>query len=119
MRDLRALNAYRTPDGDITVFGMWGDETFGTFIVPSPIDKAVMVVIATTEKGWDHVSVSRKNRVPNWAEMEHVFRLFFAEDEAAMQLHVPQADHINCHPNVLHLWRSQTTPIPRPPSIMV
>lgn len=120
MRDLRALNAYRLQDRDaLARYGGNGDGGRGAFSVPSPIDKAVIVVIATTEEGWDHVSVSRKNRVPNWAEMEHIFRLFFREEETAMQLHVPKTEHINCHPYVLHLWRPQGLAIPRPPSIMV
>ena len=68
---------------------------------------------------WDHVSVSRKNRVPNWAEMSHVHRLFFRDDEVAMQLHVPISQHINCHPFVLHLWRPHEGAIPLPPAFMV
>jgi hypothetical protein len=46
-------------------------------------------------------------------------RLFFREDETAMQLHVPATDHINCHPHCLHLWRPTEVEIPRPPAIMV
>jgi len=68
---------------------------------------------------WDHVSVSRANRCPNWPEMEHVKRLFFQDTETAMQLHVPAADHINNHPYCLHLWRPHGVEIPRPPAIFV
>lgn len=96
-----------------------GDETCGAFYLPSPIDGAGMGVIASSEKGWDHVSVSRKNRCPNWPEMEHVKRLFFRVEEAAMQLHVPEEDHINVHPYCLHIWRPQMEQIPMPPSFMV
>jgi hypothetical protein len=51
--------------------------------------------------------------------MEHVKRLFFKDDETAMQLHVPPSDHLSLHPYCLHLWRPQDREIPRPPSIMV
>ena len=51
--------------------------------------------------------------------MEHIKRLFFADDETAMELHVPPDKHINTHPNCLHLWRPQDQPIPLPPSIFV
>jgi hypothetical protein len=51
--------------------------------------------------------------------MEWVKRKFFRDDETAMQLHVAVSDHISIHPHTLHLWRSQTEPIPLPPSIMV
>lgn len=76
-------------------------------------------VIATTEGGWDHVSVSIANRCPTWDEMELVKRAFFFEHETAMQLHVPPSEHINIHPYCLHLWRPQNVAIPRPPSAMV
>jgi hypothetical protein len=36
-----------------------------------------------------------------------------------MQLHVPLVDHINTHPNVLHLWRPRDAEIPLPPSDFV
>ena len=103
----------------IELYGFEGDDTCGAFNVPSPIDHAPLVIVASSGGGWDHVSVSRKNRVPNWAEMEHVARLFFRDDETAAQFHVPASDHINIHPNALHWWRSQEAPFPRPPGIFV
>jgi hypothetical protein len=87
--------------------------------VPSAIDRAELRVIATAGEGWDHVSVSRANRCPNWPEMEQIKRLFFATVETAMQLHVPPSDHISVHPYCLHLWRPHDVEIPRPPSWMV
>ena len=49
--------------------------------------------------------------------MEYVAKLFFRDDEVAMQLHVPAKDHINNHPFVLHWWRphSKLKRIPLPP----
>jgi hypothetical protein len=89
------------------------------FHLPSPIDKAPLRVVASSGEGWDHVSVSRQNRCPNWPEMEFIKRAFFKDDETAMQLHVPPSDHISIHPFCLHLWRPHGVEIPRPPSIMV
>ena len=100
-------------------YGDFGDHTCGVFIVPSPIDRADMRVIASAGDGWDHVSVSRRNHPPNWAEMEYVKRLFFRDDETAMQLHVPPSDHISVHPHCLHIWRPHNIEIPRPPAMMV
>lgn len=120
MRDLRVLNGYRRTDrAVIEMWGWAGDETCGCFEVPSPVDRAVMRVVASAGEGWDHVSVSRRNRCPNWAEMDHVKRLFFRDDETAMQLHVPGNEHISNHPFCLHLWRPHNQEIPRPPSDMV
>lgn len=121
MRNLSLLDAFRETGPDVMAFCGWaGDETCGMFHVNSPIDGAPMRIIASTGEGWDHVSVSRRNRTPNWPEMEHVKRLFFKENETAMELHVPPTDHVNCHPNCLHLWRpNDGREIPRPPAIMV
>lgn len=100
-------------------FGGPGDVGNGAFWIPSPIDGKAMRVIASTDLGWDHVSVSRTNRPPNWTEMQYVARLFFGAGETAMQLHVPEEDHVNIHPHCLHLWRPQDYDIPRPPAWMV
>lgn len=117
MRDLNELNHWRLKVDK--QYGWSGDGTCGAFVLASPIDGQALRVIASSDDGWDHVSVSRVKRPPNWAEMEHVKRTFFKDDECVMQLHVPVAEHINCHPCCLHLWRPQHCAIPRPPSWMV
>ena len=121
MRDLRELDRYRVTDpAALTFTGGWaGDDRCGAFVIPSPLDQGKIVVQASNDAGWDHVSVSRHKRVPNWHEMSFIHRLFFKNDEVAMQLHVPSPDHINVHPNCLHLWRSHNEKIPLPPSIFV
>lgn len=120
MRDLLLLDIYRDNSPAVVHhYGGAGDETCGAFLVPSPIDHFPMRVVASSDGGWDHVSVSRPNRCPNWPEMDHVKRLFFCDDEPAMQLHVPPADNISYHPHCLHLWRPQDQEIPRPPAIFV
>ncbi len=114
MRDLGTLELYRSHYWERSM-GMDGDYEYGLFIIPSPIDGRDMAVMATNAEGWDHLSVSRINRCPNWPEMEHVKRLFFREDETAMQLHVPPSDHKSLHPFCLHIWRPHGVEIPRPP----
>jgi hypothetical protein len=117
MRDLHVLDAYRM---DVTAIHGWnGDGTCGAFKMPSPIDKAPLMIQASSEGGWDHVSVSRTNRCPNWIEMDYVRKLFFRDEETVMQLHVPRNDHVNLHPNCLHLWRPQNFKIPLPPKEFV
>ena len=115
MRNLNELNEYRL---DATIqFGWSGDGTCGAFVLETPT--ATLRVIASTEDDWDHVSVSCEDRIPSWTDMEYIKRRFFKDDETAMQLHVPPQDHINCHPNCLHLWRPQKESIPRPPKWMI
>ncbi len=104
MRNLVLLDKYRVRTAEVRRhFGWYGDGTCGMFSVPSPIDSGELKIIASCGGGWEHVSVSRKNRCPNWPEMSFVKGLFFKEDETVMQLHVPSSEHVNDHPNCLHL----------------
>lgn len=120
MRDLTALNAYRQREQERAwTGGIEGDGGNGMFVIASPLDNEPLRIIAATGGGWEHVSVSRKDRCPTWEEMDFIARTFFQAHEWAMQLHVPRSDHINAHPNCLHLWRPTGKPIPRPPSIFV
>jgi hypothetical protein len=120
MRNLYELDQWRDMSPEVVkYFGSTGGPGDGAFFIPSPTDHAAMRVIASTGGGWDHVSVSRKNRSPNWIEMEFIKRKFFKEDETAMQLHVRPSEHINCHPHTLHIWRPQNVVIPLPPSLMI
>ncbi len=104
----------------IEMFGSAGDDGNGVFNLKSPIDFANMHIIASNGGGWDHVSVSRTNRCPNWIEMDFVKRVFFMPDEVAMQLHVAESEHLSFHPYCLHIWRpNDGRAIPLPPSDMV
>jgi len=119
MIDLNTINAFRdVSEACIKRFGHTGDATCGRFFFPTLMDRQICVLAANGE-GWDHVSVSCRNRIPTWNEMSFVYRLFFKFDEVAYQLHVPEKDHINNNPNVLHLWRPHRGRIPLPPKSMV
>jgi hypothetical protein len=121
MKDLTQLDFHRVRNRQVLAFyGSYGDGTCGVFELPCPRTGVRLKCVASTGDGWDHVSVSLPNRCPNWPEMEHVKRAFFKDEETAMQLHVPPADHISVHPNCLHLWRpNDGRDIPRPPAILV
>ncbi|MGR6465412.1 DUF7694 domain-containing protein [Rhizobium sp. PAMB 3182] len=114
MRALSLLNKYRDVAGERQIWGFNGGDDCGAFLIPSPVDKAPMRVIASTDPHWEHVSVSRKNRCPNWPEMSFIKETFFRDSEACMQLHPPRADYINHHPYCLHIWRPLTAQIPLP-----
>lgn len=68
---------------------------------------------------WDHVSVSLKNRCPNWREMCFIKNLFFEPDELVIQFHPPEKDYINLGKTVLHMWRPWNQEIELPPIYMV
>ena len=69
--------------------------------------------------GWEHVSVSRRDRCPTWDEMCLVKALFWDEEDCVIQYHPPRSEYVNNHPNCLHLWRPIGVSLPMPPSIMV
>lgn len=119
MKNLRSLDAYRNRVAEMSAYGTVGGDGEGVFEVLCPRTGGHLRVIASSGLGWDHVSVSLEHRTPNWYEMDFVKRLFFEPDEVAMQLHVAEKNHINRHPNCLHLWRPQNGPIPLPPSEFV
>jgi len=100
---------YKSQDGD----------PWGQFLLQGPCGEVLAIMSSGGQDGWEHVSVSTRRRIPNWQEMAWVKDLFWNDDECVMQLHVPKADHINIHPNVLHLWRPLNGKIPMPPKIMV
>jgi len=116
----KQIDQHRRRDAQIIqFFGNVGDDKCGSFEVASPIDGVQMNIIASSDGGWEHISVSRRNRIPNWIEMQHVKEMFFQENETVLQFHVPKNDHINIHDNCLHLWRSTEFEHMLPPPYMV
>ncbi len=92
---------------------------FGAFHLPPKIGNRSIIAIASNSLGWEHVSVSIRqgNRVltPNWEEMAYVKSVFWSEEACVVEYHPPKSVYVNCHPNVLHLWRPIEIEIPRPP----
>lgn len=64
---------------------------------------------------WEHVSVSTAYGVPTYAEMVWVKKQFWEPHEWAIEFHAAEKDHINIHPNVLHLWSPVEDAFPVPP----
>ncbi len=95
-----------------------GDDTCGCFVVKLKVGQKVFVV-ASTGMGWEHVSVSRRDRCPTWDEMCQVKDLFWGDDDCVMQLHPPKTEYVNNHSYCLHLWRPIGAAIPMPPSFLV
>lgn len=78
-----------------------------------------LFVVMSWGGGWDHVSVSRKERTPTWTEMEYVRKMVSLPGEVWLQYGVPVEKHINFHPYCLHWWRPQDGSVPTPPEWMV
>lgn len=96
--------------------GSQGDDG-GMFLVK--FEGNNLAVIASHGMCWDHVSVSLKNRCPNWREMCYVKDLFWNDDEVVIQYHPAKSEYINNCSTCLHMWKPQNENIPMPPTIMV
>jgi hypothetical protein len=78
-------------------------------------------VIASWGGGWEHVSVTHKNKkqCPLWSEMCFVKDFFFRPDELVIQYHPAENEYVNRHQFVLHIWKPINQEIPKPPKIFV
>ena len=114
--------AFRVPEKFRVREGRMGsDESFGNngaFVVPLRRAQTVMI-IASEGLGWEHVSVSRKDRCPTWAEMCQVKDLFWEPEDRVVQYHPPQSEYVNDHPFCLHLWRPIGIEMPHPDPFLV
>ncbi len=61
---------------------------------------------------WLHVSFSRRNKMPSYADLQLVKREFIGNDKKAIMVFPEQENYVNIHPNCLHLWYSAEVPIP-------
>lgn len=75
------------------------------FVYSKASGRPRMVVIASWAGGWEHVSVSLKNRCPIWEEMCMVKDIFFREDECVVEFHPPKKEYIDLMPYCLHMWK--------------
>jgi len=84
-----------------------------------PFENNTLMVVISDQMGWEHVSVSLRNRCPNWREMCFIKQLFWGEDETVVQFHPKKSEYKNFHPQCLHMWKKAGEEYELPPSIMV
>jgi len=108
-KDLSAIEHLRLTDPNAGNNGYWKFHYKGKDLF----------VIASDGEGWDHVSVSLRNRCPTWEEMCFVKDSFFDPEETVIQYHPPKSEYVNCHDYCLHMWRPQDVELPLPPGWMV
>lgn len=99
-------------------------DRYGLFSIPFE-GRNLLVVVApdifsTNElTEWEHISVSLKNRCPNWREMSYVKDLFWDEEDTVVQYHPKKSDYVNMMPTCLHLWKWNKGEIPTPHYLLV
>jgi hypothetical protein len=111
-----APEKYRVHDGQMASDSTFGNN--GAFVLKLATGQ-VVYAIASDQFGWEHVSVSRRDRCPTWFEMCQVKDLFWDAEDCVVQYHPPESEYVNNHPYCLHLWRKIDQPFPLPPRIMV
>ena len=114
---LASPNQYRVLRGNYATTSIDGNN--GMFKIPMKTQTLLIIVSDGTLSGWEHVSVSLKNRLPNWEEMSYVKSLFWDDEETAMQLHSPLSHYINHAKNCLLLWSPTNEILPLPPRLLV
>jgi hypothetical protein len=119
MKNLNDFGLSRDVENELKIYGRNGDHGNGMFNFMSCEDGKTLRVICSDGGGWDHVSVSRVDRVPTYREMEQVAKIIFQPDEYAVQYHVPASEHVNFHKYCLHWWRPTRELLPHPPTMMV
>jgi hypothetical protein len=101
MKNLYTLDLNRDCSPEVIKrFGGPGNDKCGVFNFKSCIDKAELFVMAASSPEWEFVSIQRKNRTPNWMELEQVRKLIFEEHELVVQFHFGAS----LSPNTLYLW---------------
>lgn len=105
------------------------DGLSGAFFVVCHKTACELKIISSTGHGWEkeglappcweHVSVSTRNRCPNWDEMCFVKSLFWDDTETVVQFHPDRAHYVNCHPYTLHLWKPVGISLVLPDSLAV
>jgi hypothetical protein len=107
-----------------------GDNSYidGAYVSGHPkIKDYYYQVIASTGMGWEHVSITLRNknkkdfvqRCPTWEEMCYIKDLFWNEEETVVQYHPAKTEHVSVHNYCLHLWRPTEVELPTPLKIMV
>ena len=118
---MRSLVASNLESGRIRQGEYASDPSYGltgAFFIKGP-QGAPLVIIASDGLGWEHVSVSTRDRCPTWEEMCFVKDLFWSQDECVLQFHPPKTDYINHHPYCLHLWKRPGVNEELPPFILL
>ena len=80
-------------------------------------DGLLCIVSAALEldnRRWLHVSVSRRNSLPNYKEVKEVKKLFVGKDRLAIQIFPRENQHVNLHLYVLHLFACLEEDCPLP-----
>jgi len=95
-----------------------GDDGFNGIYV-DPVERKNYFFVFSWGQGWEHLSVSQRNKTPSWDIMCRIKNVFWGEDEVCVEYHPKKEDYVNLHPHCLHIWKEVGKEFPTPPSILV
>lgn len=83
----------------------WADWTGGNAMWRHPSGLLAGLSASTERDGnrWLHLSVSHAERLPSYDELAEARRAFIG-GRLAYQIFAPESEHVNIHPNCLHMW---------------
>lgn len=84
-----------------------------------PVEKKYYFFVFSWGGGWEHLSVSQRNKTPSWDIMCRMKEIFWGDDEVCVEYHPKKEDYVNFHPHCLHIWKEVGKEFPTPPSIFV
>lgn len=61
-------------------------------------------VVVSKDAGLWHLSISRKDRLPNYDELKSARYQYLPDVKYAVQIFPPEEDFVNLHSFCLHLW---------------
>lgn len=111
LKNLSGLKEYRVPVG-MPMMKFKEDDYNGAFNIELKGDKYNILI--SNDGGWEHASISLRNKMPDTKAMNTLKQMFFEDDETVMQLHPPKSEYISNHQYCLHLWRPTKKHIPLP-----
>lgn len=89
-------------------FLVGSDENLSKYVIP--FNGRKLFVIQSVDRdprgfAWEHVSVSLKNRVPSYEEMNFIKQLAWDPEDEVIHFFPPASQHVNFYEYCLHLWR--------------
>lgn len=76
-------------------------------------------ILFSRAHGWEHASISMKQRNPTWDEMCLLKDIFWNDEEIVIQYHPPKSQYVNDHLHCLHLWKKIDSEFELPPNFLV
>lgn len=95
--------------------GIWQVACYYT----DPITRKDYLVKFTSGFGWEHLSASTRNKIPEWDIMCKLKEIFWRDDECCVEYHPKKEDYVNNHETCLHIWKQIGKEYEMPPSILV